>query len=275
MTDRQDRYSQYGPRRSLGTRFEAASVAELYRHRPPYSEEVYRLLQGLLPGPGSRVLDIGAGTGKIARELAARGFEVDALDPSAEMIREGRGLPGGKDPRLHWIEGRIEEAELTGDYLLAVAAASFHWLDADGVLPRLHGLLRSGGLLAVVDGDGAWRAPWADAEEAVMIDFVTRIQGRRPEWVRVEIEDDRLLEHPLFEPRGEHVTDPTPVRQRLEDYIACQHSRATFTHEAMGPELAVAFDADLRGVLSAHADDSGWIRYSTRTRIEWGIPRRG
>ena len=273
MSDRQDEYSQYRPRRELGARFEAASVAALYRHRPPYSEEVYALVEDPAGARGRRILDCGAGTGKIARELVARGFEVDAVDPSAEMIRTGRRLSHGEDPKLCWIEGPIEEVALRGGYALAVAGASFHWFDADRVLPRLHDLLEPDAFLAVLDGDGAWQSPWADAEEAVMIDFVTRMQGSRPVWHRVDIEDARILEHPLFGPRGERVTAPASVRQTVEDYIACQHSRATFTHEVMGPELADAFDAALRGVLEDHAD-SGWLRYACRTRIEWGRPGR-
>ncbi len=203
----------------------------------------------------------------------ARGLAVDAVDPSAEMIRVGRGLPHGDDPKLHWTLGRVEEAELPGGYALAVAGASFHWFDADRALARLHDLLDPGAFLAVINGDHPWQSPWRDAEEVVMIDFVTRMQGRRPEWNRIEIEDARLLEHPLFEPHGEHVTAPAPVRQTVDDYVACQHSRATFTHEVMGPELADAFDAALRGVVEEYAD-SGSITYLCRTRIEWGLCRR-
>ena len=273
MSDRQDEYSQTRLRRELGARFEAASVAALYRHRPAYSQEVYALVENLAGGRGHRVLDCGAGTGKIARNLVARGFEVDAVDPSAEMIRTGRGLPHGEDPKLRWIESPMEEVALPGGYALAVAGASFHWFDADRVLPRLCDLLEPEAFLAVIDGDGAWQSPWANAEEAVMIDFVTRMQGSRPVWHRVDIEDARTLEHPLFELHGERVTAPAAVRQTVEDYIACQHSRATFTHEVMGSELADAFDAALRGVLEDHAD-SGWLRYACRTRIEWGVCRR-
>lgn len=271
MSDSRDAFLQYGPRREIAARFEAASVAALYHHRPAYSPEVYALLAELAGARGRRVLDAGAGTGRIARELVARGFDVDAVDPSHEMIQVGRGLPHGDDPKLRWIPGRIEEEELSGGYALATAGASFHWFEKDEVLPRLHELLEPGAFLAVVNGDRADHAPWEEAEEAVMIDFVTRMQGKRPEWHRADIEDVRLLEHPLFEPVGERVTAPQAVRQHVDDYIACQHSRATFTHEVMG-DLSEPFDQALRAVLTPHADEDGSLGYRNRSRIEWGRP---
>lgn len=73
------------------------------------------------------VLDAGCGTGKVARGLVGELDRVDAVDPSAEMLRIGQGLPGGDDPRLRWICAPIEEAELSGPYGLVVAGASFHY----------------------------------------------------------------------------------------------------------------------------------------------------
>jgi SAM-dependent methyltransferase len=269
---RADLYERYAPRRSLGARFDSSSVAELYRHRPPYSDEVYRVLEDLVRDCPRVVLDAGAGPGKIARELAARGLAVDAVDASVEMIRVGRALPNGDHPALRWIHGTIEEAPLPPGYGLAVAGASFHWFDAETVLTRLGELLHPAAQVALIDGDGAWRAPWAEAERDVMIDFVARMDGCRPQWQEVDLDEIHLLDHARFELHGERVTAPSPFRQRVDDYIACQHSRATFTLEAMGSELAREFDAALSEVLTPHAD-AGWIRFDRRTRIEWGRPR--
>jgi SAM-dependent methyltransferase len=269
---RGDLYERYGPRRSQGARFEASSVADLYRYRPPYSDEVFELLEGLVRDRTRLVLDAGAGPGKIARELVARSLRVDAVDASAEMIRVGRTLTNGDHPSLRWIHGAIEQAPLTPGYGLAVAGASFHWFDANRVLARLREVLHPEALLAVIDGDGAWKAPWAEAEQAVMIEFVARMEGKRPEWRKVDLGEIRLLEHARFELQGHRVTAPAPFRQRVDDYIACQHSRATFTLPVMGPELARQFDNALREALKPHAD-SGWVTFDRRTRIEWGRPR--
>jgi hypothetical protein len=67
------------------------------------------------------------------------------------------------------------------------------------------------------------------------------------------------------------VTAPDPFEQSVDDYVACQHSRATFTLEAMGAELAGEFDVALAEVLAPHARN-GLLTYDRRTRVEWGVP---
>ncbi len=269
----EDLQTRYGPMRELGARFGAASVAELYRHRPPYGDAVYARLLELLEGRRRVVLDCGCGTGKLARPLAPRVERVDAVDPSADMIRVGRALAGGEQPRLRWIESRIEEADLAPPYGLATAGASFHWFDTERVLSLLAETLEPGAFLVLVDGDAPWRPPWAQAEHELYMDFASRLRGERVCWTQVDLEQVRVLEHPRFELCGEHVTGPDPFEQSVADYVACQHSRATFTLEAMGPELARDFDRALLGLLEPHARD-GRLLLQRRTRMEWGRPVR-
>ena len=71
-------------------------MARAYRHRPPYPDEVFGVLDGLITGRPRTVLDLGAGEGALARPLAGRADHVDALDISAAMVAEGRGRPGGR-----------------------------------------------------------------------------------------------------------------------------------------------------------------------------------
>jgi SAM-dependent methyltransferase len=255
----------------MGQRFGAQSVAELYRFRPPYSEEVFTLLRELRADRTPVVLDAGCGPGKIARALALEVERVDAVDVSAAMIEVGRSLPNGDHPALHWLCSSIEEAPLRPPYGLAVAGASFHWFAADRTLELLADVLEPGALFIVLAGDGAWKAPWADAEQEVMIEFVTQMEGERPTWHPSDIEETRLLDSEGFELRGHRVTAPDPFEQSVDDYVACQHSRATLTLEAMGAELASEFDAALAKVLAPHARN-GLLTYDRRTRVEWGVP---
>lgn len=264
--------TRYVPPRELGRRFRAASVAELYRYRPRYSEEVFAVLGELLKGQPSAVLDAGCGPGKIARELVGRVERVDAVDASAEMIEMGRSSQNGHHPALRWLHAPIEEAPLQPPYGLVTAGASFHWFDADLVLPRLAAVLAAGGFLALIEGDAAWKPEWADAERELMIDFVGRMTGKRPGGSRGSLEEGLLLDHPRFERIGMRVTAPCAFEQAIDEYIACQHSRATFTPEAMGVRLATEFDQALRDVLVPHADD-GRLHFDVRTRIDWGLPR--
>jgi len=86
-----------------------ASGARSYRNRPPYPDQTIDVLAELVPAACRRVLDVGTGTGSIARPLAAHVDWVDALDFSAAMLAVGRHLAGGDGSNLRWIVGSAAE----------------------------------------------------------------------------------------------------------------------------------------------------------------------
>lgn len=246
-------------------------MAALYAHRPDYPSALIDRLCGLVRGP-ARVLDAGCGPGKLARLLAPRVDAVHAVDASPAMIAEGRRLAGGdvRADRIAWAVGRLEEVALDPPYGLAVAGAAVHWFDADRVLPRLARALAPGAVLALVEGDVAHAPPWEDAVREVMIEAVARMEGRRPAWVPDDASP--LLAHPRFALEGRERIGPVAVRQPVADYIACQHARATFTPEVMGPDGMRAFDRALQEVLAPDAGRDGELRFEVWTRLEWGRP---
>ncbi|HKC77109.1 MAG TPA: methyltransferase domain-containing protein, partial [Gaiellaceae bacterium] len=66
-------------------------AAEYERYRPEYPEEVLRWAAAQLElDERARVLDVGAGTGKLTRGLVALGFEVVAVEPGAAMLEQLR-----------------------------------------------------------------------------------------------------------------------------------------------------------------------------------------
>src|SRR2546423_15615675 len=71
-------------------------AAEYERHRPEYPQEALRwAAEQLGLAPGARVLDVGAGTGKLTRGLVALGFEVVAGEPrGAEPAQLRPGAAG-------------------------------------------------------------------------------------------------------------------------------------------------------------------------------------
>ena len=137
------------------------SVAELYdRARPTYPEAVFddlRSLAGL--EPGSRVLEIGPGTGKATADLVRRGYAVTGVELSPELAAIARrNVPDAK------IEvGDFESWEPTEPGFDAVVSFSaFHW-----IAPRLRyvkpaRLLRPGGALGVI-GAPHVRLAWEDS----------------------------------------------------------------------------------------------------------------
>ena len=71
----------------LGSSFGAAAAAYA-EHRPDYARAAVRW--AFEPAPGRRVLDLGAGTGKLTATLVALGAEVIAVEPDPEMLAELR-----------------------------------------------------------------------------------------------------------------------------------------------------------------------------------------
>src|SRR4051794_12078926 len=140
--------------------YKAESVAVAYQHRPPYPDETFTILAGLLGDRPRRVLDAGCGTGAVARPLLAWVDEIDAIDLAPAMVEEGRRLPGGDSPRLRWIVGRVEDAPLRPPYGLITAGDSLHWMEWDVVLPRFAEVLAPGSVLAILD-NGYQPLPWA------------------------------------------------------------------------------------------------------------------
>lgn len=134
------------------------AVAELYeRARPGYPAAAIRWIAG--PAP-ARVLDLGAGTGKLTAGLAAAGHRVLAIEPDADMRavleRLAAGLPG-----VQVRSGAAEDIPLPDAAVDVVTAGqAFHWFDRSRALPEIARVLRAGGRLAPVwnirDGATAW-----------------------------------------------------------------------------------------------------------------------
>lgn len=72
--------------------------------------EVYRDLVHLFPVQPIAVLDIGAGSGRDAAELARRGHQVVAVEPTAELRREGQQLHGALP--IHWVDDHLPALEV-------------------------------------------------------------------------------------------------------------------------------------------------------------------
>jgi SAM-dependent methyltransferase len=216
--------------------------------RPPYPSGLYDLLadQGVI-GPGTRVLEVGAGSGLATRELVRAGSDVVAIEPGPELAR----LLGREVPEASVLVTRLEDATLPdGSFGSAVAATSMHWVDLSIGLPRLHAALRPGGRLAV------WRHRFGD--DSVDTEFRRRVAQVVAQRVRRELGGPRVDDRPTmddlaaggwFEPeRTEH--------WRWSIDLDTDHVRRLFRtfSDWSGPEVdAVARAADeLGGVVTEH-----------------------
>lgn len=249
-----------------GGEFEDEDVVRAYRHRAPYPDALHARLIELSSGR-ARLLDLGCGPGKLARALATWFDRVDAVDPSAAMLATARAADAGRHANIRWIEAAAEAATLDGPYDLAVAGASIHWMRHGEVMPKLARALAPGGPLALVDGDGATRAVWRDAFQAVVVRW---IEGSGRTWDDAEHKALVTAHLPWIDICGEE-TFSHLVRQPLAEFIEAQHSRATWARSRMGAK-AEAFDADVRAALEPFAAE-GLLEFEVTARLVWGAPR--
>jgi SAM-dependent methyltransferase len=248
-----------------GAQFQDPAIIAAYHHRPPYPAEVFAILAGLITHEPRTALDIGCGTGDIARRLAAMVERVDAVDISAGMIAKGKALPGGDDPRLHWIVGRVEDAPLQPPYALVAAGESLHWMDWAVVLPRLREALAPEGYLAIVEREEE-PMPWAAETSQVLGRYSTNREFRPYHLV------DELEQRGLFERRGEQRTPPMRFVQSVASYVECVHSRNGFSRDRMGAEDAAVFDTAL-GALVSRSSADGMVELRIVGHVCWGVPR--
>lgn len=129
-----------------------AAAGEVYeRGRPDYPPAaVAALVHRLGIAAGVRVMDLGAGTGKLTRRLLGTGVQLLAVEPVADMRTAcARALPGtpvlgGAAEALPLRDGAVD---------VVVVGTAFHWFDGPAALRELHRVLRPGGALGL-----AWLA---------------------------------------------------------------------------------------------------------------------
>jgi SAM-dependent methyltransferase len=166
----------------LASSFGAAAAAYA-EHRPDYAEAAVRW--ALEPAAGVRVLDLGAGTGKLTATLVAVGADVTAVEPDPAMLAElRRGLPG-----VRALPGRAEAIPLPDASVDAVVAGNaLHWFDMTAAGPEIARVLRPGGVLAglwnVVDDRVGWVAGLARVSGSAAIGPRDTPAGWRAETAR-------------------------------------------------------------------------------------------
>lgn len=121
----------------------------VYRPGPP--ESFYRMLLALDVGiRGQRILDLGTGTGVLARQFAQQGAMVAGIDLSGEQIQAARSLAGAEHLTIDFRVAPAEEVPFP-DRSFDVITANQCWLyfDRAKAIPEVKRLLGEDGLLVI------------------------------------------------------------------------------------------------------------------------------
>ncbi len=103
---------------------------------------------------GQRVLDLGTGTGTLARGFARRDCEVTALDPAAELLKEAGRLDREAGVSVEYLVATAEETGLPdGAFDVVSAGQCWHWFDRGRAAREALRLLTPGGRLLIAHFD--------------------------------------------------------------------------------------------------------------------------
>ncbi|AYY11755.1 class I SAM-dependent methyltransferase [Actinobacteria bacterium YIM 96077] len=216
-----------------------SSVADIYeRSRPGYPDEAVRWLAGAAP---ARVLDLGAGTGKLTRSLREHGHDVVAVDPSAPMLEQLTAVLPDVDARL----GSAEEIPVPDASVdVVVVAQAYHWFDDDVAMPEIARVLGADGHVALVWNLRDASVPWVD-------ELWTRINPEEPREI-VAPEVDGSLFGPVESATFRHTQ--TLDKQRLLELVMSRSYVAVQSPDERTPLLA-----DVSEIYDAHAGPDGII----------------
>jgi SAM-dependent methyltransferase len=127
-------------------------AADLYdRARPGYPPALFDDLAELTGvGAGSRVLEIGPGTGQATLPLAERGCQVVAVELGPDLAAAARRKLA-RFPAVEVITAAFEDWPLPAEpFDLVLAATAFHWIDPAVRVVKAADALRPGGWLATI-----------------------------------------------------------------------------------------------------------------------------
>jgi SAM-dependent methyltransferase len=158
-----------------------ASARAYAEHRPDYPLAAIRWALEPVAGQARRpvrLLDLGAGTGKLTAQLAGLTLDgcrpdVVAVEPDPHMLAELRGsLQHRSLPTVTTVAGQAESIPLPDESVDAVLAGqAAHWFDLDLAMPEIFRVLTPGGVFA-----GLWNA---DDDRVGWVAGLDQASGRR------------------------------------------------------------------------------------------------
>ena len=118
------------------------------KYRPSYPQEIIdTIIKKANLHTGSKILEIGSGSGKATTQFADYGFEMCCIDPGVKLIEKGRERFQGKN--IKFIASRFEDFTTTSCYYDAIISAqAFHWLPQPTGYEKCASALKDCGYLA-------------------------------------------------------------------------------------------------------------------------------
>jgi SAM-dependent methyltransferase len=220
------------------------------RHRAGFPKRFCdQLFAAALVSQSDEVLDLGTGTGTLARGFAQRGCTVTGLDPSAPLLEEARRLDQAAGLSVRYVQATAENTQLpAAAFDLVSAGQCWHWFDRSSAAREVRRVLRPGGVLVIAHFD------WVPLPGNVVAATEQLIEAHNPDW---KLAGGTGL-HPLwladvaiagFE-NIETFSFDEPVPYSHEAWRGRIRASAGVA-ASLPPESVTRFDADLAAMLAA------------------------
>ena len=234
-------------------------AAEYDRVRPGYPAE---LIDAALAGAEvRRVLEVGCGTGQLTEALAARGLEVEAVEPGANLA----ALARRRVPELRIRAGRFEDVALPqAGYDAVFSATAFHWVDTSLGWAKAAAVLRPRGRLALLahvyvsDAEvrpaqialsKAYGEDWSfPTDEEVLAAALTARHNISEVWKAFTWADASPRAAELF---GEARIEARLLRYELDAHAFLALQRTTSTHLTLPPDRLEAVEQAILGLVDS------------------------
>ncbi len=133
----------------------ARTAVDYARHRAGFPPELLDRLAAMgVVRASARVVDLGTGTGSLARLFAQRGCEVTGVDIAAPLLEQARRLDREAGVQIAYVEGPAEATGLPDSGFDVVSAGQcWHWFDRPAAAREVARLLVSGGSVVIAHFD--------------------------------------------------------------------------------------------------------------------------
>ena len=230
------------------------TAADYDRYRLPYPAELGRWLAAELSLDGSGgLLDLGSGTGHVARALRPYFARVVAVEAETDMVDFGRTRSEREADGIEWWLDRAEDVEFPDESFDVVAAGSaFHRFDRPAVAAKAARWLKPHGAVAILGWGGPWDGAlrWQKTLVNVIDEWTHRTgaAARVPQgWQRESYPDEMVLRDAGFAHFVEHRLQVTHT-WTLDDIVGFLRSTSFASRLAMG-DHAHAFEEAVRRAL--------------------------
>jgi SAM-dependent methyltransferase len=131
------------------------AASDYVRYRAGFPDELFaRLLARGIGVRGQRVLDLGTGTGSLARGFAVRGCEAVGLDASEALVAEAHKLDERSGVRIQYVLATAERTGLdTASFDVVSAGQCWHWFDRVKANREVRRVAKPGGWFVITHFD--------------------------------------------------------------------------------------------------------------------------